>query len=431
MTPAELFDEAVRRHRAGEPAAAEVLFRRTLDLDPHHAGAALRLGLLLLQTDRPAEAVGHLERATRLDPTAAAAHHNLGSALRRAGHPDRAAGCYRQALALAPGNPETHANLAVALEELGRPAEAVEHYREAARLDPGSARAANNLGAAYSRFGRPAEAEACFRRAVELAPDYPVALANLANALSDLGRPADAAGFAGRALALRPADPALAYLYAAAAGERGPPTAPPEYVVTFFDRYAAGFDAHLAGLNYRGPELLRRAVPDPPVAALDVLDLGCGTGLCGAAFREAARTLTGVDVSANMLARAAARGVYDRLVRADIRDVLRAEPAASYDLVLAADVFIYVGDLSDVIPGVARVLRPGGRFAAAVESYSGDGYVLRPSRRYAHSPGYLRGLAAAAGLVEVSATTAGLRLDQDGTEAEGLVAVYARPGCRT
>ena len=157
-----------------------------------------------------------------------------------------------------------------------------------------------------------------------------------------------------------------------------------------FDTYAEQYDKHLVKqLHYRGPQLLRAAVADLPAdRALEVLDLGCGTGLCGVSFRDLARTLTGIDLSPGMLARARQHGVYDELLQSDIAGFLLSS-STRYDLILAADVFVYVGDLAGVFQGASRVLRPAGRFIFTVEAHEGEGFVVRPSGRFAHSLAYL------------------------------------------
>jgi predicted TPR repeat methyltransferase len=176
-----------------------------------------------------------------------------------------------------------------------------------------------------------------------------------------------------------------------------PPAQSPRAGITqLFDGYAARFDQHLAGkLGYRVPSLIAVAIAETkPAKPLDVLDLGCGTGLCGAALRPLARWLHGVDLSAAMIEKSRDRGLYDELTCRDMLDALR-DPAVRqrYDLIAAADVFIYVGDLVPVFEAVADVLRPGGLFAFSVEAGFGDRYHLEPTRRYVHSRPYLEHLA--------------------------------------
>jgi predicted TPR repeat methyltransferase len=426
VTTAEAFALGTRYHAAGNLAAAEELFRRVLAEDPSHFGATHRLGLVALDAGRLAEAVERLTQAISLNPDSAAAHHNLGLALRRQGLPEQALLSCRRAVALQPGNAAFHANLGGVLAELGRGPEAVAPYDAAVRLDPRQPRWLNTLGVLYTALGRPAEAAVCFQQALRLWHDYPEALTNLTGILADLGRIEEAAACSRRLLALRPDDPAARFLHAAVTGDARPPTAPPALVTGLFDQLAPSFDEHLLqALDYRGPQLLRAAVPDRPgERRLDILDLGCGTGLCGLAFRDLARSLTGVDLSARMLDQARARGVYDHFIPGDLTAVLRAAPGA-YDLILAADVFIYVGDLAPVFPAVHAALRPGGRFVFVVEADDGPGYVLRPTRRYAHAPAYVRALAQSCGLTERGRTRAVLRKERD-QPVEGDVYVLER-----
>jgi predicted TPR repeat methyltransferase len=212
----------------------------------------------------------------------------------------------------------------------------------------------------------------------------------------------------------------------AARGGETPKAPPAEYVASLFDSYAERFDEHLVGeLGYRGPEQLLAAVTAAaPDRKLDIMDLGCGTGLCGAMFRPLAKTLMGCDLSPQMVKAAKNRGCYDEVLVGDIRAAL-ADRKAQFDLILAADVFIYVGDLAEVFPLAYVALRAGGLFAFTVEAHDGSGYVLRPTRRYAHNLEYLRGLATANGFVEQSAETVVLRTDR-GAEVRGWVVVLRK-----
>ena len=131
-----------------------------------------------------------------------------------------------------------------------------------------------------------------------------------------------------------------------------------------------------------------------PMHFASMLDLGCGTGLGGAAFRPFVDWLVGVDLSPAMIAQAAAKGLYDRLVAADLEDFLgrAAADRGQYHLVLAADVFVYVNDLAPIIAAIARVLAPAGLLACTVETHPDGGVKLLPTLRYAHGEAYLRGV---------------------------------------
>jgi predicted TPR repeat methyltransferase len=208
------------------------------------------------------------------------------------------------------------------------------------------------------------------------------------------------------------------------------------YVRRLFDQYAGRYDAALTGhLNYRGPAILREAVETAMRAAgrplhFDaMLDLGCGTGLGGAAFRPFVDRLVGVDLSPEMIAKAEAKGLYDLLVASDLADFLGEEIAAAahYHLVLAADVFVYVNDLSPVIAAIARVLAPDGLLAFTAETHSGDGARLLLTLRYAFGENYVRTSLAGAGLAVLRLDECAVRTEK-GEPVEGLV-VVASPGC--
>ena len=206
------------------------------------------------------------------------------------------------------------------------------------------------------------------------------------------------------------------------------------YVRRLFDQYAARYDAALTEhLNYRGPAILTSAI-EAAMRAMGravhfaaMLDLGCGTGLAGAAFRLFVDRLVGVDLSPAMIAKAEAKGLYDRLVCAGLADFLGEEAAhgAKYDLVIAADVFVYVNDLAPVIAACARVLAPEGLLAFTVETHSDDGIKLLPTLRFAHGEVTLHAAMKQAGLTPLKIGEATVRIEK-GEPVGGLVVVAAR-----
>jgi predicted TPR repeat methyltransferase len=207
----------------------------------------------------------------------------------------------------------------------------------------------------------------------------------------------------------------------------------PAYVGTLFDQYAPRFEKSLVGdLGYRGPALLLKAVYDAkrvlgrPARFSRALDLGCGTGLAGRAFAPIVGELVGFDLSAQMIERCRATGLYARLVVADLVAGLAGEPPASADLILAADVLVYVRDVGPMLREVARVLTPGGLFAFTAETHDGDGVVLTEGLRFAQSAAYLKSEIADAELSVTLLDNASARNEHD-RPLPGLVLVASKP----
>lgn len=329
-----------------------------------------------------------------------------------AGRWQQAEQSFAASLSLAPARPSVLTNLGAVRLKLGRPDEALTLLQEAVALEPDNAEALGHCAAALAELGLPSQALQMFDRAVARNPASATIWRLRGTVLKELGRLDDAAGSFREALA-RGGDPELLHYYLAGLDAAEPPRrAPRGYVETLFDNYAAHFESHLvAGLRYDAPAVLSERLAASGRRYANALDLGCGTGLCGQQLRPMATRLTGVDLSANMLEKARELGLYDDLAQGDIVEFL-GRSADIYDLVVAADVFIYVGALDEVFAQVANVMLPGGRFAFTVEEALGAELELRPSLRYAHSEAGLRRLADANGFRVAALERRPVREDQ-------------------
>lgn len=405
--------------------AALASFERALALQPHYPMALANRGNALRRLGRLAEALASYDAALALQPSYVEALCNRGVALHQLGRPEQALDSYGRALTAAPGHSPSYTGAAITLQSLGRFDEAVETYRNAVEADPDNALAWSAYGTLLLRMGDSQHALVCHNRALALQPGNAQAHLHYANALRALNRHDEAIEAYRDALACGADADAVAYHLAALGVQPAPPAPPPQYVAALFDQYADGFDQHLQQvLHYRVPGLLMDALAGRlGPAALDVIDLGCGTGLCGALLRPYARTLAGVDLSPQMLEQALRRGVYDELVCADIAAALQGR---SSDLLVAADVLVYLGDLQPLLRAARKALRAGGVFAFSVEALDGNGdYVLRSSGRYAHSENYLRALAQAHGFTVDSLAADTLRHDA-GNQVAGYIAVLSQ-----
>jgi predicted TPR repeat methyltransferase len=302
----------------------------------------------------------------------------------------------------------------MALNQLRRPVEAGPCFERVVQLAPARAEAWFHLAQTWQLVNQPERAVQAYDGCLALRPQHAASWSQRGTALRDLGRHDEAAASFERALALGDDSGLNAWYLAALRGGSAPASAPRGYVQQLFDDYADEFDHHLVDqLGYCAPEVLQRLLVGLGREPFEHgLDLGCGTGLCGPLLRPLAQRLTGVDLSQPMLDAARRRGSYDALLQADLVDHL-AGTDDRHDLVVAADVFIYVGDLTPVFSGVRRVLQPGGVFAFSVEpAPAGPAWVLQPSLRYAHGDAALRALAAANGLQVQRVERGALRVDE-------------------
>ncbi len=376
----DIFFEGVSHFEAGRLDEARACFERSLALTPGRASVHGNLGVTLFRLGRAREALPHLQQATAAEPTFLDGWAALGMA---------------------------HATL-------GEWAAAAQALRRALALRGDAAPLWFALGQCAMRRGDAGDALHAFDRAVALDPEFADAWSQRGGLLRELGRLDDAAHCFERALA-HGADPELHAYYLAAVRGQAPPAHPPRrYVQGLFDDYAAEFAQHLVErLDYRAPQVLLQPLIDSGRRWRRVIDLGCGTGLCGQLLAPVSDAIDGVDLSAAMLDEARRLGVYRELVQADVVEHLaRAAPGAA-DLIVAADVLIYVGDPSALLAAAARALERGGVFALTVESpTNAQDLQLLPSLRYAHSGTGIRRLAERVGLAVDAEHEAPIRHEQ-------------------
>ena len=292
---------------------------------------------------------------------------------------------------------------------------ALEEAREASALNPGIAVAALALGEALLMTGALPAAISELQRAQRLDPALERARFLTGRAWLDAGEVDKALEIFGQ-LAPSPEIEAL-MTRACAIGQA--PRSDAGYVRHLFDQFSADYDARMLGqLSYAAPQILRDLsdLVMPGRDRLAILDLGCGTGLAGVLFKDKAARLDGIDLSPAMIEKARTRGVYDCLTVGDIETAL----AGAYDLILAADTLVYLGDLTPLFHAAATHLTPDGYFLFTTEAKEAGGFELGPKRRWRHSEAYLREGARAAGM-----NVAGLIDASPRTEAGQSVAGFA------
>lgn len=449
---------------AGQEDGAIKAFERAVAADPKQAEPLVSLALARMSRGLPGDAeaaVVALRQAHANGLDTADLHHQLGIALLAAGQPGESIAACRASLEKQPENPRTYYHLALAHRGMRDAQEVRKCLIKALEIDPGMAEGWCGLATLDAEAGRMIEAAALYRRAIAAKRDYPAAYQGLGRVLQESGKREDAlAAFAQAVRASRgkagtpspaaapktssPTNPMAAlerkltptvkgaqfhYALAALKSVFPPSQVPPEAISGLFDKYASYFDDHLVGqLGYRVPEMIGRAVAEAwEGKPVDVLDLGCGTGLCGPLVRPMARKLVGVDLSPLMIEKARERAVYDRLEIDELVAATRKEPLA-YDLLIAADVLIYLGDLFPVFEAATSALRPGGQLAFSVEAGGGERYnLIQKSRRYTHSKPYLQKLAGMLGFEELRFEPMVARMEND-VPVVGHLIVLRWPG---
>lgn len=380
--------------------------------------------MLAHQQARTDDAVALIERSLELEPERADWHSNLGIVLQDQLRLDDAIAAYRRAIALDPNHANAHSNLGVVLRAKGEVAESEAAYRAAIRIDPEHIDAYHNLGVLLNAQRRPREAALCFSKVITLRPNDPEARRLLALAHCTLGEVDKAVEIFQAWLKDDPDDPIARHMLAACSGREVPTRASDAFVERTFDSFAATFDSKLAQLSYRAPALVTETLKQPgltPSKTLDILDVGCGTGLCGALIAPYARRLVGVDLSERMLAEARNRNVYDELLKGELSAYL-ADCTEMFDVIVSADTLVYFGALDAVIEAAAASLRPGGLFVFTLEdgtAASAPDFHLAMHGRYTHSRPYVERLLAANGF-EIEIGRADLRMES-GVPVAGLV----------
>jgi predicted TPR repeat methyltransferase len=345
------------------------------------------------------------------------------------GELSEAASHLQSALALAPDHAGVLTMLGIVFEQSGQYADAIAVLERARDSVPSFAPAHLALGSVYAAVGNDSLAVATMEFAIELDSSTTLAMERLAKHHMLSNRTREAIGLFRRILRRDPSNAHARFFLAGltgspdrsgadvAEGETGsrPVTAPPDVIADLFDTYAASFDQHLMNhLRYAVPGLIASAVTElvqPQDGSLRVLDLGCGTGLAGVHLRRFARTLIGVDLSRRMVFRARQRGIYDELHVEDLAATLARERNA--DLIVAADVFNYVGELDSTFAACAISLRTGGLAIFSIERSLSASVELQRSLRYSHAEPYIRQLAQAHGLRVQRVTLEVLRHEND------------------
>lgn len=383
--------------RAGQLAKAESWGRRVLALAPGTAQAMFLVGMVCQQTQRLTEALQMWQSGLRLEPNALHGWVNKGLIEKQQGQLQEAIASFRQALALNPAIPPVY----------------------------------YSLGLTHVLRGERAEAEQAFRRCLELNPAHAEAAMQLATLLRYENRPDDAAEIYGNVLRNDPGNAAARFYLDSLTQNAEPARIPANVIRAIYADESVGRSLEgslVKHLQYRTPGILQSALEDALGAerpALDILDLGCGSGIYGSLLKPRAKRMTAVDLSAAMIEECRRKGVYDELHVQDIADYLR-EVENKFDLIVAMDMLCFFSDLHELVARCAAVLKPGGLFAFSVERATNDQpWQFHHYGHFLHSLAHLHEVASAAGLREARIVESVLRRELD-EDRPGYVALLVR-----
>jgi predicted TPR repeat methyltransferase len=305
-------------------------------------------------------AISFYEKAIFIKSEYVDAHYNLGSANHKLGRLDSAVTSYKKVVAISPDYAITHNNKILSVIYFFSKQlipDAIDVLEELIKDSPNDALLFNMTGGCYASQGKTDLAIKFYEKALDLKPDYAIPQHMLNSLQGNTSK--------------RP---------------------PKEYVKNLFDDYAERFDESLLNqLQYKLPLLIKEIILkiDPARTKFDkVIDLGCGTGLSGVDLQGISNYLTGIDISENMISKANKLGVYDSLITGDIVEKLDLSKE-KYDLFIALDVFIYIGEITSLLNAVKKCANKNSFFIFSIEILKGKGYSLLKSSRYAHSDSYI------------------------------------------
>ena len=418
---------AIELHQRGELAKASDIYDDILKVVPDSADALHYKGMIQHQVGESEKAIELIIRALDLVPVYPAALNNLGNIYRESGRLEEARERYRQVLEIAPEYVDTLVNMGVVHNGLRELPEAVEYLEKALAIDPEHAAAWHNLGNAYVQLKLYDEAKSAFEKSAKIEPGNTKSFKEIAKILYKSGNRKESIKTLEHLLEQNPDDEIAKHMIAAFGGSEVPDRASERFVTQTFDSYATSFDEALARLEYKAPQLvgdeLKRLTRTD--CRIDILDIGCGTGLCGPIVKPLASKLVGVDLSAGMLRKAKQRDTYDSLHLAELTDFMQ-KSDATYDAIICVDTFVYFGKLDDAFVAAESILNPCGHLIFTVERHtldeSTEDFRLQHHGRYSHVDDYLERALSASGLVAQSMTPVVPRIEL-GEPVNGLLVV--------
>ncbi|OGI09975.1 MAG: hypothetical protein A2Y40_02095 [Candidatus Margulisbacteria bacterium GWF2_35_9] len=352
-----MFQQAVSLHQTQKYDQAKKIYQEILKIYPKQSDVIHLLGLIEKQSGNMPRAIQLINDAIKINPRNPVYFYNLGNTYKENNDKQQAIDAYKKVIELEPKYFEAYSNMGLIFQNMGDLDNAVNHYLKALEINPNAIKVLNNLGCVYIKQCRYEEAKAKIEKLLELDPR----------------------------------DDSAKHMFAALNGDT-PQKATAKYVADLFDEYASYFEKDLLNkLEYKTPALIREYLPKNK--KYKIMDLGCGTGLVGETLADITGIIDGIDLSPKMIEEAKKKKIYNKLWVGDIVEILN-DSKNNYNLIIAADVFVYIGNLKHMFRVVHEKLDKDGLFVFSIENLiSSNKYELRLSGRYAHSIDYIQSLA--------------------------------------
>lgn len=366
---------------------------QVLILNPKHFEAHYQLALIKQTTGDLNTASNHYIKTLRINPNHSNAHNNFGAILKEKNKFNAAIKHCKKALVIDPNNFDAYYNLGAIFLEQNKSEIALKYFMHLTQFTKDFT-VYYNLGVIYTNLVRATDAITYFLHALNLNPHNFATLLNLGALYLKIEDYVNAKKYYAAALEQEPTDSEIQYILAAIDADMATAAAPEKYIKNLFDQYAPTFDKHLAALNYKAPQIIFDAITSTITIvpnSLNILDLGCGTGLSGEKLRNLAKKLIGLDLAEQMLVKARAKNIYDELIVCDINKNFA--NIKDIDLIIAVDTLVYIGDLENIFLHAKKTLKNAGFFAFTLEQTNHFPYLLQKSARFAHSAKYITELA--------------------------------------
>ena len=394
----ELFKSACEHHQKGNLEEAKFIYKTLLDSFPTAFLLNYNIALIYYEEENFVVARSHYENASIDCPDNPDLLFNLGLCYKKLNLHNKAIEVFLKSLEIQDENIDTLYNLAACLREIGNWQATEKTYLQVLNIDPDYLPAMSNLAYTYHRLGKQDEALTLYKRVIAKNPSH----------------------FSARHMVSSLSQTTLTHT------ELG-------YVQELFDDYSESFEEDLTtNLQYKVPMLINqelKKVIKPTQIFDNVLDVGCGTGLAGTYLQDICNYISGVDIAAKMVEKAREKNIYEELVASDINEFLQ-NGKGGYDLIVAADVFSYIGGLEETIENIVQKSLPGALLCFSIESpivelEEEKGFQLETTGRFTHSEDYIKNVTKNNGLRLVKQSSVQLR-QEAGKWVLGWIFIYVK-----